>query len=234
MTRKLWIERTSTLNGPAGLLEIKLGEHQNGGAVVVAESVKYGFVMCHPHPLFAGTMDNKVVTTLIKAVSRLEVVQKNKTAVTVDTLRFNFRGVGHSEGQHDNGKGEQDDLAAVVDFAVTELGWQAVYLAGFSFGSGIACLYANKYPENIAGLFMVAPAVHHFAAPSTLPFEFESHVYMGDADEVVPFDEVEHWVSLLTPQPHFHVFKQTSHFFHGRLSHLKSVFLEDIERCLLA
>lgn len=234
MTRKLWSERVLTINGPVGLIEIKLGEHQHKGLGFVSEGIQCGFIMCHPHPLFSGTMDNKVVTTLIRAVSRLEVVQKNKTTVTVDTLRFNFRGVGSSEGQHDNGKGEQDDLAAVVDFAVTELGWQAVYLAGFSFGSGIACLYANKYPENIAGLFMVAPAVHHFAAPSTLPFEFESHVYMGDADEVVPFDEVEHWVDLLTPQPHWHIFEDAGHFFHGRLIDLKKSFLEDIERCLLA
>jgi len=107
-------------------------------------------------------------------------------------------------------------------------GWKKIYLAGFSFGSGVACLYAFNNPEKIAGLFLVAPAVHHFEAPSTLPFEFESHVYMGDADEVVPFDEVEHWVDLLTPQPHWHIFEGAGHFFHGRLVELKETFLEDL------
>jgi len=177
-----------------------------------------GLVMCHPHPLFSGTMDNKVVTTLVRAASQQGL----------ETLRFNFRGVGDSEGEHDDGCGEQADLSAVVEYALNELGWQKVFLAGFSFGAGVACLYSGQYADNVAGLFLVAPAVHHFEAPSTLPFEFESHVYMGDADEVVPFDEVEHWVDLLTPQPHFQIFEEAGHFFHGRLIDLKKSFVDDL------
>ena len=223
MSGKSWSEKAVTLVGPTGALDLRLGQHQHSGDDNAAENaVKCGFIMCHPHPLYSGTMDNKVVTTLVRGASQQGL----------DTLRFNFRGVGNSEGEHDHGKGEQDDLGAVVDYAMTELGWEKVYLAGFSFGSGIACLYAGneaeKNPDKIAGLFLVAPAVHHFDAPSTLPFEFESHVYMGDADEVVPFDEVEHWVDLLTPQPHWHIFEDSGHFFHGRLIDLKKTFLEDL------
>ena len=206
-------EKALTLAGPLGSLDLRLGQHDH------RDSERRGFIMCHPHPLYSGTMDNKVVTTLVRGASQQGL----------DTIRFNFRGVGQSEGEHDHGKGEQDDLAAVVDYAITELGWQKIYLAGFSFGSGVACLYAGQNPEKVAGLFLIAPAVHHFEAPSTLPFEFESHVYMGDADEVVPFDEVEHWVNLLTPQPHFHIFEEASHFFHGRLIDLKNTFLEDLK-----
>lgn len=226
MSVKSWSEKAVNLAGPAGALDIRLGQH----AVLDDSSGnsgehKTGFIMCHPHPLYSGTMDNKVVTTLVRSASRLEV----GNVQGLDTIRFNFRGVGQSEGVHDHGKGEQDDLAAVVDYAMTELGWQTIYLAGFSFGAGVACLYAGQHPEKVAGLFLIAPAVHHFDAPSTLPFEFESHVYMGDADEVVPFDEVEHWVDLLTPQPHFHIFEGASHFFHGRLIDLKNTFLEDLK-----
>lgn len=230
MSVKTWSEKTVSLSGPVGVLDLRLGEHQySEGELKDERAPKCGFIMCHPHPLYSGTMDNKVVTTLVRGISRLDV----ESVRALDTIRFNFRGVGSSEGAHDHGKGEQDDLAAVVQYAMTELGWQKVYLAGFSFGSGVACLYACANPEKIAGLFLVAPAVHHFDAPSTLPFEFESHVYMGDADEVVPFDEVEHWVDLLTPQPHWHIFEEAGHFFHGRLIDLKKAFLEDVANIIL-
>jgi uncharacterized protein len=226
MSVKSWSEKTVSIIGPVGSLELRLGQHDRGVSNVGIEEGKIqGLIMCHPHPLHLGTMDNKVVTTLVRGASRIEASEVQG----LDTLRFNFRGVGQSEGEHDHGKGEQDDLGAVVDYAITELGWQKVYLAGFSFGSGVACLYAGQQAEKIAGLFLVAPAVHHFDAPSTLPFEFESHVYMGDADEVVPFDEVEHWVNLLTPQPQWHIFEGASHFFHGRLVELKNTFLDDLQ-----
>lgn len=216
MSVSTWGEKTQQIMGPAGLLDLRVGKHEGASA----EELKCGFIMCHPHPLFSGTMDNKVVTTLVRGAAQLGL----------GTLRFNFRGVGDSAGEHGHGLGEQDDLAAVVNYAIKELGWKKIYLAGFSFGSGVACLYAGNHPEQIAGLFLVAPAVHHFDAPSLLPFEFETHVYMGDADEVVPFDEVEHWVDLLTPQPHFHIFEETSHFFHGKLVLLKNTVLDDLER----
>lgn len=221
MSVKSWSEKTVTLVGPVGALDLRLGQHEVSTSSL---GEKCGLIMCHPHPLYSGTMDNKVVMTLVRGASRLEVNEIKG----LDTIRFNFRGVGNSEGEHDHGKGEQDDLSAVVDYARDVRGWQKIYLAGFSFGSGVACLYAFNNPEKIAGLFLVAPAVHHFEAPSTLPFEFESHVYMGDADEVVPFDEVEHWVDLLTPQPHWHIFEGAGHFFHGRLVELKETFLEDL------
>ncbi len=224
MSAKTWSEKALQLEGPAGQLEIRLGEHVRDESLALEKS---GLIMCHPHPLYSGTMDNKVVTTLVRGAARLEI-EVDGNQIHLDTIRFNFRGVGHSEGEHDQGKGEQDDLGAVVDYAINQLGWQKVYLAGFSFGSGVACLFASNFPEKISGLFLVAPAVHHFEAPSSLPFEFESHVYMGDADEVVPFDEVEHWVDLLTPQPHWHIFEGASHFFHGRLIDLKNTFLEDL------
>lgn len=219
MSVKTWSEKALNIIGPVGNIELRLGQHkQNDNQIEDSAALPAGLIICHPHPLHLGTMDNKVVTTLVRGASRLGL----------DTLRFNFRGVGQSEGQYDQGRGEQDDLKAVVNYGISALGWQQVYLAGFSFGAGVACLFASQHTERIAGLFLVAPAVHHFEAPSTLPYEFESHVYMGDADEVVPFDEVEHWVDLLTPQPHFHIFEGAEHFFHGRLVELKKAFVEDL------
>lgn len=178
-----------------------------------------GFLMCHPHPLFDGTMNNKVVTTATRAAASLGL----------STLRFNFRGVGDSPGEHDHGKGEVDDVLAALTFAKQELGWNKIYLGGFSFGAGMACLASCQQPELVSGLFLVAPAVHHFDAPNALPYEFESHVYMGDADEVVPFDEVDDWVERLVPQPHLRVFSDGSHFFHGRLTDFKKSLIQDLE-----
>ncbi|MDF1764166.1 MAG: alpha/beta fold hydrolase [Oleibacter sp.] len=189
-------------------------------ARVLDQNPQEGMVICHPHPLFGGTMDNKVVTTIARAA-------KNSG---LSTLRFNFRGVGSSDGQHDEGRGEQDDVLAVLKYAQETLGWQKLLLVGFSFGAGMACLAATRQPELLKGLVMVAPAVHHFDAPTTLPLEFDSWVIMGDADEVVPFNEVSDWVQRVVPQPHWLVFKEGSHFFHGRLIDLRDSVIELIEQ----
>ncbi|MDF1641701.1 alpha/beta hydrolase [Thalassolituus oleivorans] len=175
----------------------------------------WGVLMCHPHPLFGGTMDNKVVTTVVRAARD----------AGLNTLRFNFRGVGKSTGVHDDGQGEQDDVLAALKYAKEELGWTNVILAGFSFGAGMACLAAVNKPEWVNGLVLMAPAVHHFDAPMMLPHDFETWVLMGDADEIVPFREVDDWVSRVIPAPHFQIFTDGSHFFHGRLTALKQSFL---------
>ncbi|ASP39404.1 alpha/beta hydrolase [Bacterioplanes sanyensis] len=181
-----------------------------------------GLLMCHPHPLFDGTMNNKVVTSMTRSAARLGL----------STLRFNFRGVGASQGEHDHGDGEQQDVLAAIRHAKGELGWSRLLLGGFSFGAGMACLAAAAAADDIDGLFLIAPAVHHFDAPSTLPQQFDTHVYMGDADEVVPFDEVDDWVARVVPQPHWEVFEQGGHFFHGRLADLQASAKRDIEQLL--
>lgn len=215
-------EQALSLMGPAGNLEVRFGQLDQAPNSASGETVKSadacGFIMCHPHPLKGGTMDNKVVTTMVRAAHKHGL----------PTLRFNFRGVGASEGEHAEGIGEQDDLATVVQYAREQLGWQSIVLGGFSFGCGVACLYSAKHPDLFKGVFLVAPAVSLFDAPSTVPFEFDTHVYMGDADEVVAFEEVEHWVDTLTPQPHWQVFEGAGHFFHGRLTDLKTAFLDDL------
>lgn len=205
-------------------VELQVNLHVSGAEGIILDSrvldqgAATGLIMCHPHPLFGGTMDNKVVTTVVRAARDLGL----------NTLRFNFRGVGKSTGTHDHGQGEQDDVATAVAYAREHLGWQNIILVGFSFGAGMACLYASKSPEGLAGLFLIAPAVHHFDAPSVLPHEFETWVLMGDEDEVVPFDEVESWTALVVPQPHWLVFENAGHFFHGRLSDLKATLKEEL------
>ena len=202
-------EQSIEIIGQAGVLE---------AAFQPNTETKTGVLVCHPHPLFEGTMHNKVVTTLTRAAA----------SQGLPTLRFNFRGVGRSEGEHDHGQGEQQDVLSVMDYAQHTLGWEKIVLAGFSFGSGMACLAAGHKPASIAGLFLLAPPVHHFDAPNQLPFDFETFIYFGDADEVVPVDEMQDWANRVIPSPHITVFKEGSHFFHGLLIDLKKIFLQDL------
>lgn len=195
-------ENSCKINTPDAVLEAK---------VCNCDSMA-GMVMCHPHPLFAGTMDNKVVTTAVRSARDLGF----------NTLRFNFRGVGNSTGSHDNGQGEQNDVLAALHYAKEELGWQTIILCGFSFGAGMACLATCREPELVDQLILIAPPVHHFDAPSVLPDNVPVRVCMGDADEVVPFDEVADWVNSVQPSPQWQVFPEAGHFFHGRLTELKA------------
>lgn len=206
-------EQAILVPGPAGALQALHGP---------SSQHTIGVVVCHPHPLFDGSMLNKVVATVIRSAAGLGL----------PTLRFNFRGVGASEGEHDQGRGEQEDVLAVLDYVQQTFGWQQILLVGFSFGAGMACLVAPRVADRLNGLFMIAPAVHHFAAPSALPFEFETFVYMGDADEVVPFDEVEQWVERVVPMPEMTIFSDGGHFFHGRLTDLKASLQADFRRVL--
>ena len=134
---------TNHAHGPAGRLEVRL---------TLPPTVRPGqvAVVCHPHPLFGGTMDNKVVTTTVRAYKELGL----------PVVSFNFRGVGASAGIHDHGRGEVDDLLAVVDWAVAQTGAQALYLAGFSFGSYIAAAAVGRLPLALKQLLLLAPPVH--------------------------------------------------------------------------
>jgi len=115
--------RSLFLSGPAGRLEALLWTSPLAEPSFVA-------VVCHPHPLFGGTMHNKVVFQAAKAL--------HARGATV--LRFNFRGVGQSEGEHDDGRGEQDDVRAALDFLSAEFSGRPVLLGGFSFGSRVGLL----------------------------------------------------------------------------------------------
>src|SRR5579863_9795324 len=118
------LHRTLTLSGPAGRLEAILWStprKEEGARPPVAA------VVCHPHPLFGGTMHNKVVYQTAKTIHRF----------ALPVVRFNFRGVGLSEGTHDNGLGEEHDIRAVIDFLAAEYPGVPLLLAGFSFGSWV-------------------------------------------------------------------------------------------------
>jgi hypothetical protein len=173
-------------------------------------------VIAHPHPLYGGTMDNKVVQTLARAF-----VQCGWQA-----LRFNFRGVGASEGVHDEGRGETEDLLAVVQQCAPA---GALALAGFSFGAFVASqALAALWPQRaIDKLVFVGTAAARFAVASVPPPLHErTLVVHGEHDDTVPLAAVLDWarpqVLPVTVVP------GGSHFFHGQLPLLKGLVVRHL------
>ncbi len=167
-------------------------------------------VVTHPLPTMGGTMENKVVTTLAKTFVELGFV----------VLRFNFRGVGGSEGEFDDGVGEVDDVLAVVRHARQEYGDLPLILSGFSFGGYVqACAAQQLHPQQ---LVLVAPAVGRFSMP---PVPHNTLLIHGDLDEVVPLIDVLHWAR--PQQLPIVVLPGAEHFFHGRLGQIKEIVLRE-------
>jgi len=192
--------------GPAGAIEVALDEPAGEPRAVL--------VACHPHPQFGGTLDNKVVQTIARAG-----LQCGWRAV-----RFNFRGVGASEGSWDQGRGEIDDALAVV--AAHRQPGLPLVLAGFSFGGYVAAEVATRLAEvqPVQRLALVAPSTAKQAVPS-LPeaLRAETFVVHGTDDEVVPCTATLAWAAAQNLP--VTVIPATGHFFHGQLALLKTLLL---------
>ncbi len=190
-----------TIDGPSGKLELAVG-----AAVADARALA---VICHPHPLHGGTMDNKVVTMLERTL-------RDAGAATV---RFNFRGVGASTGQFDEGQGEGDDLAAVVALARSWLPEARLWLAGFSFGSYVSARMAAALGADL--LISVAPPVGRFAFRAIAHPPRRWIVLQGEVDEVVDPALVFAHFEQMQPPVEMLRFADTGHFFHGKLVQMR-------------
>jgi len=190
------------LHGPMGLIEVLLDKppHTHKGFAFIA----------HPHPLFGGTMENKVVQTLARAF-----VQSGWGAV-----RFNFRGVGQSDGVHDNGVGEVEDMLRLIEQLSPE---GPIAIAGFSFGAFVAS-QVHKHLESrecIQRTVLVGVATSRFdVANIATHLHVNTLVIHGEEDDTVPLSSVLDWAR---PQSlPVLVFPGCGHFFHGQLPLLKS------------
>jgi alpha/beta superfamily hydrolase len=189
--------------GPAGALSVAVDTTTDLPSRGLA-------VICHPHPLQGGTMDNKVVTTLARAL-----VQRGWRVV-----RFDYRGVRQSAGSWDEGRGEVDDALAVVA-AHREAG-EPLVLGGFSFGGYVAAAAAAKLPDGQKAqrMVLVAPSTLKHEAP---PVDVETLLVHGEADDVVPLSASMDWAR---PQAlPVVVVPGAGHFFHGQLMILKALVL---------
>jgi alpha/beta superfamily hydrolase len=193
------------LPGPAGTLEIAT----DAARAEVARAATA--VICHPHPLQGGTMTNKVVTTLERALRELGLA----------TVRFNFRGVGASAGTFDNGAGETEDALAVARWVQAVRPHDQLWMAGFSFGSYVATRVAGLMP--VRQLITVAPAVTRLDFSAVPVPACPWLVVQGEADEVVDPHAVYDFVAATRPAPTLVRLPDTGHFFHGKLIELRSI-----------
>lgn len=209
-------ESKITIAGPVGVLESALSRGDSAAPL----SAKNGLVIiCHPHPQHGGTMDNKVVTTLMRSYRDLGV----------HVLRFNFRGVGKSEGVFDNAVGELDDLLAIIEWARVNLPESPLLLAGFSFGSSIAAR-ASYSVTGLVHLTLVAAPVERYEYDRDGIFNAPVCVIQGDKDERVIAQGVYDWVAQLSSPAELIRYPEAGHFFHGYLSPLKTDLSEVLVR----
>jgi alpha/beta superfamily hydrolase len=199
------------LQGPVGELEARV-DFPAGGAGMgpgtdPGAPAAYA-VVCHPHPLFGGTLTNKVVHTLARAF----------TDFGMPSLRFNFRGVGMSAGTHDEGRGEVQDALAAVRYCRERWPHARLWLAGFSFGAAVAVRASSEAKP--VGLIAVAPAVDRLDIATVVPAS-PWLVLLGDADEVVSPRRMLEWAQRLRPAPVTQVLAGAGHYFHGRLPELQ-------------
>jgi uncharacterized protein len=197
--------------GPVGQIEI-------AAHVAIEIAPRAVAVVSHPHPLFGGTMDNKVVTTLARAMFD----------VGAATYRFNFRGIGKSEGTHDEGRGETDDLMSVIAYVQAKHPSLPLWLAGFSFGGAVTLAASEKVA--VEEMILIAPAFERMShwqnvanggAPpaSTL-------LIHGESDETVPLTDSFAWAR--SREIPVCVVPNADHFFHLRLNIIKRLVVRHL------
>jgi alpha/beta superfamily hydrolase len=200
-----------SIAGPAGAIEC---------AIDNPADAPLGFaVVCHPHPQGGGTLDNKVAQTLARAFVQ----------IGCRCVRFNFRGVGASEGEWDDGRGEIDDALAVIQAfrGAADVATLPFLLGGFSFGAYVASQAATRLADDAKPqrLVLVGPSTQKQAMP---PVPADSVVIHGEADEVVPLAATLDWAR---PQAlPVIVFPGVGHFFHGQLALLRNVVVQQLQR----
>lgn len=200
-------EKNIFIPGPSGQIE----------ALVTITDPHRVAIMCHPHSLHGGSMNNKVVTTVTRMLASMGIT----------TVRFNFRSVGHSEGVYADGLGEQEDLQAVIQYCQDKFQPAQWMLAGFSFGSFVSHEVARTFQPDI--LLSVAPPVENFRFGEQAEVKTWI-VIQSDDDEIVPAEQVYDWLASCHPQPELIRFQQAGHFFHGKLVELRDRLKPLIER----
>jgi uncharacterized protein len=193
------------VSGPVGNLEVLIDEPDTTTPSHVA-------LICHPHPLYGGTMTNKVVHILARTFNDLGA----------PAVRFNFRGVGKSAGTHDDGQGETDDVLAMVQWVQQRWPHTSIWLAGFSFGAAMALRASLQLTaaHSVVRLITVAPALRWLTQVQETPAS-PWLIVQGDQDELVDAQAVQQWAMSLARPPQIAILQGAEHFFHGRLNDLR-------------
>ncbi|MEL7310868.1 MAG: alpha/beta fold hydrolase [Pseudomonadota bacterium] len=201
---------TPQVAGPAGLIETLVERPADGKDDRV-------ILVCHPHPAHGGALTNKVAYTLARAG-----VLGGMTAV-----RFNFRGVGKSEGAYDEGRGELADTLAMIDWIRETMAPQHCVFAGFSFGS--AMVVAASLERQCDQLILVAPPVGRILDPATrIPDGLAASIVQGGHDELVDAESVVAWCNEQPVGVRIALMETADHFFHGHLPALREILLAEM------
>lgn len=211
LSRELFAQRETrcVIDGPEYPIEVIANGAQG--------ELKGIALVAHPHPLFGGSMDNKVAFTAARAC------RDNGVAA----LRFNFRGVGKSEGLHDDGIGEAQDLAWLLDQLQALFPDLPLFCLGFSFGAGMSAKVAQT--RVLDALVLIAPPVPRYGMKQAEQFAMPLLVLMADDDELVIADGVYQWFEKIDqPQKKLARWSEAGHFFHGKLPELGAAIGEFI------
>jgi len=204
---------TLFLNGPAGRLEAILWTPTRAGVPLLAA------VVCHPHPLFGGTMHNKVVYSAAKTLD----------ALGIPTLRFNFRGAGLSAGEHDKGRGEQDDARAALDFLASRFSGVSLLVAGFSFGSVVG-LRAGCRDARVSELIGFGLPVNSTDVSFLRECRKPKLFVHGGEDQFGARQKVEETVAALLGENRLVVIEHADHFFAGHLDEFNTAISAWLEQ----
>ena len=203
------------LNGPAGRLEALLEEPSAG-------TIRAAVVFAHPHPQYGGTMHTKTVYQGAKGLARIGCA----------VLRFNFRGVGASDGTFDRGEGEKEDFTAALDYMAAKYPGTPLWAAGFSFGSWVA-LEVGAADDRVSVLIGIAPPVatsasgQEYQFPNTLASVKPKFFVQGESDEVCPIEGMWHFYGQLKEPKELVVIDGADHLFDGKTSEVGDA-LEDL------
>jgi alpha/beta superfamily hydrolase len=198
------IEQQIEFPGPVGLLEGRLGNES------AAQSS--ALIALHPHPLYGGSMHNNVVEAIVRAGQSCGFM----------TLRFNFRGVGRSEGDYSEGDGEQEDVDAALDYLERSFDVGTKVLGGYSFGASVALAYCHKPGNRVDHLLLISPPP--FLLPKGLSLEASvvRKIIVGDEDQIVPIEDVKSRISSNRVEELVEVIPGADHSFWGREDDLKN------------
>lgn len=197
------LQGNTLFQGPSGSLEALLKEPK--------ETITEMAIVCHPHPLYGGTMHNNVVYRIARAFSRSGFA----------TLRFNFRGVGRSQGEYDDGKGEQDDIRAAIEFMVQRYPGRRLWIGGFSFGATVmlpvGCQDSRVYALIAAGLPVSSREIERGRAECNKP----KLIVQGSQDQFGTVEAIRHFFDELSEPKHLSLVDNADHFFDGHLDELE-------------
>lgn len=199
------------LRGAAGAIEAVIDVPESADARLGT------VIVCHPHPLHGGTLHNKVVT----------IIERSLRECGLRSLRFNFRGVGASEGTHDDGAGETDDLQQIAQWVMHARPQDALWLAGFSFGAAVAARASLTLP--CVQLITVAPPVDKYGFERSLPPTCPWLLIQGEDDDVVEPAQVYSYVEKLDNPPTLVKMPGAGHFFHRKLMDLRGALKNGIK-----